>query len=373
MWRHLAAAVIVLSVLAAAPAGEPFRYPEGRHGKGELKYRKGVPVLVVAGTPEQMGEQIGVLAVKPLAPHIGLVKKYVENFGPAWPVLVRICEGLFRQLPDEYRAEVEAMARAGGVEREVLIVANTVGDVQHLGGCSALFVEPTRSATGQALFGRNADFHPIGNLAQLGLVIVRRPAGKRAFASVTFPGVLVCGSEMNDAGLALGANDVRQTKDGSPKLDPKGTSLAMAGRRLMENCGSLAEAEKFLRRLKATTTGNLILCDAKGGAVFEATPRTVRIRRAQEGVGICTNHFVSPELAVSTECWRYDKLESYRRRPKLSLEDVAAALHAVNQGEATIHSMIFEPAALRLHVAMGPGPVTKQPRAALDLGPLFKD
>jgi predicted choloylglycine hydrolase len=213
----------------------------------------------------------------------------------------------------------------------------------------------------------------VGDLAQFGLVIVRRPAGKRAFASVTFPGVLVCGSEMNDAGLALGANDVRQTKDGSPKLDPKGTPLAVAGRRLMEDCGSLAEAEKFLRPLKATTTGNLILCDAKGGVVVEATSRAVKMRRAEAGVCVCTNHFRSPDLAVSTECWRYDKLESYRRRPKLSLEDVAAALHAVNQGKATVHSMIFEPAALRLHVAVGPGPVTKQPRAAIDLGPLFKE
>jgi hypothetical protein len=372
MMRQLAVVVVVLSAAAGACAAEPFRYPEGTHGKGELKYRQGVPVLVAAGTPAEIGEQIGVLAVKPLAPQMVLVKKYVENFGPAWPVLVKICEGLFQQFPAEYRAELEAMARAGGVERELLIVANTIGDIQHLGRCSALIVEPSRSTTGQAIFGRNADYHPIANLGQMSLLIVRRPAGKRAFASVAFPGVLLCGSEMNDAGLALGANDVRETKDGSPKLNPRGTSMVAAGRRVLETCGSLQEAEKILLGLKATTTGNAILCDARGGAVFEVTPKTVQVRRPEDGLCICTNHFCSRELAVPVDCWRYEKLQAYRARGKLGVEDVARALDQVNQGPATIHSMIFEPAALRLHLAIGPGPVTKGPRVTLELAPLFK-
>jgi hypothetical protein len=373
MLRRWITLVLFMYMAADARTGEPFRYPEGRHGKGELKYRNGVAVLVAAGTPDEIGEQIGRLAVKPLAPHIGLVKKYVDNFGLAWPVLVRVCDGLFRQFPEEYRREVEAMARAGGIERDLLVVANTIGDVQHLGGCSALVVEPSRSATGALLFGRNSDLRPVGDLSQFGLVIVRRPAGKRAFASVTYPGVLLCGSEMNDAGLALGGNDVRATKDGSPRLNPKGTPLAVAGRRLMEDCSSLAEAEKYLKGLTATTTGNLILCDAREGAVFEATPRNIRVRRANEGVCTCTNHFLNVELAVPIECWRFERLEAYRSRPKLGIEEVAKALDEVNQGAWTIQSMIFEPAALRLHVALGPGPVTKQKRHVIELKSLFQE
>src|SRR5437588_12167865 len=48
---------------AAAPA-EPFRFPEKQHGKGELKYINKIPVLTVEGTPEEIGEQVGVLALK---------------------------------------------------------------------------------------------------------------------------------------------------------------------------------------------------------------------------------------------------------------------------------------------------------------------
>jgi hypothetical protein len=301
------------------------------------------------------------------------VKKYVQRqIGPAWPLLVKVCDGLFRRFPEPYRKEIEAMARAGGIDRDILIVMNTIGDVQHLAGCSALVAEPARSGTGKTLLGRNADLIPIGDMPHYGLVIVRRPAGKRAFASVSFPGLLMCGSEMNDAGLSLAANDVRETKDGSPALDADGTPLAVVGRRLMEECATLADVDKLVKDLKATTTGSIILADVKGGAVYEITPKNILVRRAEDGICTCTNHFRLKELATSLECHRYTKLEAFRKQPKLGVPDVAKALHAVNQGIMTMQSMIFEPADLRLHVAIGPGPVTTQAFKVLELGRLFK-
>ena len=43
-------------------AGIPFRYPTGRHKAAKLEYVNGLPVLVVEGTPEEIGEQIGQVA-----------------------------------------------------------------------------------------------------------------------------------------------------------------------------------------------------------------------------------------------------------------------------------------------------------------------
>jgi isopenicillin-N N-acyltransferase like protein len=375
MLRKVVALAFLFALLPASlPAEEPFRYPEAKHGKGELKYRDGLPVLVVAGTPEEMGEQIGVLALKPINQKVtGLVKGAVQQqVGPAWPVVVKICEKLFEQFPTEYRKEIEALAKAGQVDREVLVVANTIGDVQHIGGCSTFIVEPSRSGTGQPLFGRNWDFVPMGDLPKFGLVIVRRPTGKRAFASVTFPGLLLTGSEMNDAGLTLAANDVRESKDGAPRLEPSGTPLAVAGRRLMEECANLQQADKWLAGFKPTTSGSLILCDAKGGIVYEFTPKNKIVRQAEDGICMCTNHFRTKELAVSKECDRYEKLQKSSQKAKLGVDDVAKAMHEVHQGEMTMQSMVFEPARLRIHLAIGPGPVTKQPLKLLDCAPLFK-
>src|SRR3712207_6948997 len=49
-----------------------FRFPEARHGKGQLKYVNELPVLSLEGTPEELGEQAGVLAVRPGAQLLNL-------------------------------------------------------------------------------------------------------------------------------------------------------------------------------------------------------------------------------------------------------------------------------------------------------------
>jgi hypothetical protein len=366
-----------LLVLCPATRGsEPFRFPEGKHGEGELKYRNGLPVLIAAGTPEKIGEQIGVLAVKPAAAKMrALVKDAIQKrVGPVgWPLLVKACTGLFKKFPPEYRKEVEAMARGGGIDLELLVVANTVADVVHLGGCSALVVEPARSATGGSLLGRNMDTEALAGLVEASLVIIRRPARKHAFVSVTFPGLLACGSEMNDAGLVLAVNDVWRTKDGSPKFEPRGTPLIVAARGLMEDCATRADARRLLRNFKPTTTGCAILADRKGGAVYEVTPKNVVVRPAEEGICTCTNHFCSPELAVPMQrCWRYSKLQEYRKRPKLAVADVAKALDEVSQGKATLHSMIFEPRTLQAHITVGVGSAKERTRKTLKCKELFR-
>ena len=65
------------------------------------------------------------------------------------------------------------------------------------------------------------------------------------------------------------------------------------------------------------------------------------------------------------------KLAEAFGQPKLDLAAVARKMDAVNQGKMTIHTMIFEPASLRLHLAVGAGPVSAQPLEAIDLAPLF--
>ena len=60
MHRFPTASLLVLLAgicTAASAAGkDPFRFPAQKHGRGELKYINGVPVLVVEGTPQQIHE-----------------------------------------------------------------------------------------------------------------------------------------------------------------------------------------------------------------------------------------------------------------------------------------------------------------------------
>ena len=72
------------SFLGQIAVGEDaFRYPEGKHGRGELFYHQKVPVLIVRGTPVEIGDQIGTLALKPAAKAIRLVEGFTEHQIPA--------------------------------------------------------------------------------------------------------------------------------------------------------------------------------------------------------------------------------------------------------------------------------------------------
>ena len=139
--------------------------------------------------------------------------------------------------------------------------------------------------------------------------------------------------------MVLAGNDVPQSNDNAPKLNPQGTPYAVMVRRLMEECGTLAEADKLIQKHRATTTASAILCDSKSGTVYEVTPKNVIARKANDGICSCTNHFLAKELALPQLCSRLEILDRYAKKPKLSLDDVKRALHEVNQDTATIQSI----------------------------------
>jgi len=139
----------------------------------------------------------------------------------------------------------------------------------------------------------------------------------------------------------------------------------------LEECSTVEEAEKLLRSTRRTTMNNLAIADRYGGAIFETTPKSVVVRQPVDGICACTNHFRTRELATSLSCPRYEALDKSREQPLLGLGALAERLHAANQGKKTLQTMIFEPAALKLHLAIGECPSSALPLKLLDLKPFF--
>jgi predicted choloylglycine hydrolase len=379
-------------VWTPARAGEPFRFPEGKHGLGQLKYLSGIPVLTVEGSPEEIGEQLAVLSGKPSSRLLTFPQELISHVAtPAgkkllWPVCVKEGQALLENFPPDYRKELEAMIKFSGFDRELLVTANTIFDLKHLlghlFGCSALVVEAERSQTGQPIFGRNMDYLGLGYLHEYSLVTVYRPKGKHAFAAIGYPGMVGLVSGINDAGLAVTALETTGApKDEGPVFNPEGTPYALCYRRILEECTTIPEAEKLLRSLKRCTTNNLTVCDKKNSAVFEFTPSRVVVRKSEKGISTCTNHFCCDELRLAqpknTDATldRFATLEKARLENRLGLKDVQKFLDAANQGELTLQTMIFEPASLMLHFAsaVGKQPASSQQLKRLDLAPLLRN
>jgi hypothetical protein len=366
---------------AAARAAEPFRFPEGRAGNGELKYVNGLPVLTVGGTPEAMGRAVGALAVKPGARVLeyprDLLKLLSAEGVMNW--FVKGGNGMFRQFPPEYQKELEALVEGAGVARDPVVVGNTFFDLKKVVACSAVLVQAERSATGGPLLARNLDYPSLGYIHQYSLVTVYRPAGKHAFAAVGFPGLVGCLSGINDAGLALGVLEVFDVKAGEPSFNAKGIPYALCLRKVLEECTSIDEAQKLLQRLPRTTTINLAVADRQGVASFEITPAHVVRRDARDGACVCTNHFCAPLLKpeepvdVNASFERFESLEKVREeRGKVTPDDLRKHLDTTNMGDLTLQTMVFEPATLKLHLSIGVRPASRGPLRTLDLAPLLK-
>ncbi len=368
--------VTLLAATVAAAAEEKSPFQEGRYDKGELKFIHGLPVLVVEGTPQEIGRQKAALTGQAAKAIADYPKKLLRTFRceQRWPRIVADGRALFKQAPADHREELQAFAKALAIDAELCVTGNTIMDsYRDWLGCSSLLVSAQKSATKAPLFGRNLDFYALGILDKYGLVTVYRPRGKHAFAAIGLPGMFGCLSGMNDAGLALAVHEVFLAADGSLWLNVKGMPYTLCFRRVLEECTTIEEAEKLVRSVPRSTMLNLAVCDRREGAVLEITTKSVVVRRGSDGICACTNHFRSKELAVSVVKWcrRYSILATAASMEKIGIDDLARKLDAVNQGPMTVQTMIFEPVPLVLHLALGSPPSSKRPLQELLLGPLF--
>lgn len=373
---------IVLTIVPVLLAAEPFRYPVGKRGNGaELQYLNGVPVLTVSGTPEEMGEAVGELALSPGRRTMNYPRDLfkLHRIEALWNLFVATGTGMVNHFPDAYRAEMEAMIRTSKADRTDVYVGNTFFDLKKIFACSAVLLEADRSSTGGPLLGRNLDYPSLGYINEYSLVTVYRPRGKKAFATIGFPGLIGCISGMNENGLCLAIHEVFDVKEGEKSFDPTGTPYALCHRRLLEECSTIAEAKKLLESMHRTTTLNLSVADRNGVGVLEVTPTRVVLRSGQNGVCACTNHYLTtplkPEQPINPNdsYERFETLEKLRdAKGKITPEDVRKQLDEVNLGQLTLQTMVFEPATLKVHLALGPVPASQNPLRTVDLAPLLK-
>ena len=378
--RYPPALLCLVLACGMVRAEEPFRYPVGKRGDAELRYIDKIPVLTVRGTPAQMGSAVGALALKPGARLLNYPRDLLKlrRVDLLWNTFVGSGRTMFKHFPEAYKEEAEAIIEAAHADRDLVIAGNTFFDLKKVFACSAVAVGKDRSATGGPLLARNLDYPSLGYVQHYSLVTVYRPTGKKAFASVGFPGVVGVLSGMNEDGLALGVLEVFETKEGESTFDVKGIPYALCLRRVLEEAATIDEAVAVLDKLRRTTTINVAIADRTGVAVLEVSPKRVVKRLPEANVCVTTNHFRSRELKAARltnanrTLERFAKLEEMRKNKVLVRpEDLRKQLDAVNLGTLTLQTMVFEPATLRLHLSIGRVPASGGPLVKVDLAGLL--
>ncbi len=414
---------LLLLTAGGLQGAEPFRYKAGEHGKGKLTYVNGVPVLILRGSPKEMGEQTGALAARQAKPLFDFPREYflgecaneILRTNPTWtkrdarfklalataeltlwPHVVKKAASLERNFPEAHRAELKALADAAGkgvTDYARLAAINGLFDLGHVPqgelvrGCSSVIVPPRHSSTKGLLFGRNLDFYHFGYLHHYSLLTVYRSDDpeKHAFASAGFPGFVGCFTGMNDAGLTIASHEV-QDPDTTTLFNPKGVPFALAYRRVLEECATVGDAIKLLDGMERASVTSLVVADTKGGAVIEVTPDALAVRRFKDAPGVCTNHFCvmkNPKLKEQFDTFkRFDGLSAsvaVKADEVFGIDDLKKALHGArlleDKIDMTIQTFVFEPAERKVHLrfADGSGPATAGKLATLDLNKLWSE
>ncbi len=246
--------------------------------------------------------------------------------------------------------------------------------------CTSVAAWGSVTADGRMLHGRNLEFMGSGIWDRHPTVIRFEPTDGMRYVSVTTAGVGTGGVTCaNEAGLTL-ALHINTTRDVS--LD--GMPMIWLVDQIVRNATSLDEAVRIAARHPAACGFTIIMTDAKnrraGALEFSAGRQT--LREGEAGRLVQTNHYLDPgqqdaELEVNTSI-RAQTLGRFNRAQELvdagsgtmdvrQMIDLLSDHHdpylmrdrflgnTISQPH-NISSVVFEPEASRVWVAVGPAP-----------------
>lgn len=276
----------------AKPTGKSTR---GRSGQGKLDVHSSpfgdVPLLHVAGTPEEMGYQYGHLVGDKIKRNAQRMIGLFTEAGLPESLVNLMLDNAWRRLephtPERFKREMAAIAvgaQAAGHELTVEDVhritavtnfdlykreerifeflgeegAALIEQMQKAGGmsCTMFAVWGPRTVNGELLASRNLDWVSQTGMHEDRLVTVHRPEGRNAFVTMGYAGVIGGLAGMNAKGIAfseIGAFSVREELDGTP--------WTLIVRQVMEEAGTLEEGVKIMQDAKHTLGYNFMLAD----------------------------------------------------------------------------------------------------------------
>ncbi|MEL6544459.1 MAG: C45 family peptidase [Myxococcota bacterium] len=356
-------AIWSLCLLAAYGCGPPSIVP-GETSHGRLSNDQGYWLLELDGTPEQRGSAMGTLLKKQIQ---WVLPRYLrETLRTSTPegYPLQIVKKLESSIPTPHLRQLDAVAKAAGVERDYLLIANLAPEVWAGLACSCLAATDNKSADGKPILARNLDWFGGSVLTELGMLVVEH-GPKRSFASVSYPGLIGVVSGMNESGLS-GANLVVLGEDATPV---EGVPVMFALRTILETSDTTEQATEMLRGLKRTVPQNYTFADVNKAVVLETWTTRFRRREPEQGFVAVANLFdEDKEIRPNS---RFKKMTRHGLKKTLDLETLKGALQEVAMGDMNVQSVIFQPNERLVHFSTRARPAAKGPFQKADLSVIF--
>jgi hypothetical protein len=256
---------VALLVLTGRVLAEPIEITaRDPAGHGLLCRAQGKTLLLVGGTPEQMGAAHGHLLAEKARQ---LVQRVVYAVGAADSVrtgqwffdrMAEIERRTTPYIPPRFFAECDALARAAGVSVRDGRAANLFPELFH---CSGVAVRGKATADGRVLHARVLDYMRDIHLQRGATITVFMPQGRNAWISLGYAGFIGTVTAMNERGLAIGEMGGR----GEGHWD--GLPMTLLLREVMERCADVDAAVELIRSTPRTCEYYYVLSDRQRNMV----------------------------------------------------------------------------------------------------------
>ncbi len=269
-----------------------------------------ISLITISGTHYEMGRQHGVQVMHLRSLVVEAIKAcfaQIEAYGPdeRFESLVRETAEVLQEVDRPILEMIRGQAEALELDFDVLLRYDLVSYLRDAlitrrrcratysmsgEGCTTWAVAGSATADGEPLLVKNRDYRPEHLPLQV-LVTATPTVGYRYIygSGAGSPGVFNSG--MNEKGLAIADTHVC-SKDVGPGLPDY--SLMM---HILEEHDTVRSTLDYLSSVPRMGRNNLVLADAGGDlAVVELGYRNCAVIKAQSGIVVSTNHFVSPSL-----------------------------------------------------------------------------
>ena len=280
----------------------------------------GIKVVVLKGTPYEMGKQHarffekelkeGVAYIK--TSEMGLLMKAAKGSGMdkkameySYPEIIDECRGMADVVKD-WTVDLCVGLSYGDVILDVIRAGKAPK-------CSQFVVTGKATKDGRLLHARNLDWSKIDYLLKYPIIIVRIPDGKIPYMTVGYPGNVAPYTGINACGVSIGMNEAYAPDD----VRPDGRSHNQMLRLILETCHNVDEVEAFIKSQDQASAENFGVADVNTGRVFEMSATHIGIRNPKNDVVYVTNHFESPVMKPFDDPKLNRDSSSYKRFARL--------------------------------------------------------
>jgi len=252
--RALLVASLVLLAIAASAHGAGYRTVAGSGDDA-------VPVVVVRGTPGEMGLALGSLLKAEIQ---GLVKVFLGTLQAAEPeeysneALDKAWASVGPYTSPRFEQELRGIAEGAGIPFETLRRLHMIPVVSEY-SCSGAAIWGKATRNGNLYQIRNLDYMTEVGLQDFPAVVVYIPDKGVAHVNVTFAGYIGVNTGMNAAGIAL--TEMGDSPASDKPYDLDGVHFTTMFRDILYDAGSLDDAVSMVKEARRIKKYHYIIGD----------------------------------------------------------------------------------------------------------------